>query len=100
MVQDSELAANPAKMKSFLRETALEGVLEQGDNGVANGDPMLLVTNGMAGGGGGGGGNGGGNGGRGRGGGGDRIILKRKTRSLMRAIKRSIVGAKKPVLRY
>ena len=84
MVQDPELAADPAKMKSFLRETALEGVLEEGDNGVARGDPMLLVTNGMAGGGGGGG----------------KASLKLKTRRLVRSIKRSIVGTKTPVLRY
>ena len=91
MVQDPQLAGSPSRLKNFLRETALEGVLQAGSGGVVRGDPMLLVTNGMA-------QLGSVNGLESDGGEGE--SLKMKTRRLLRMIKRQVIGRPVVTLRY
>ena len=93
MVQDPDLAASPERMKSFLRETALEGVLKKGKGKVVAGDPMLLVTNGMT--------QVGASGTSVEGKGTGKVeSLKKGTRRLLRLVKRQIVGQPAVTLRY
>ena len=106
MVQEPQLAQNPAAMKKHLRDNAQRGVIS---GSTFNGDPMLLLSNGLgdvetADGGGSGSGSGGLDG--------NAFVMSDKTSNVSQVVKRfvkrvvgrtvwrSVVGPKRVEMRY